>query len=104
MLSKHFMYWSHSCCIVLTSPPTFFNRPTFTPFDLEEAMYGIELPDVGQPFCFKVVRKQKASRDSSSSGPVFDGCGLSLVFKDQFLELATHVPTSASLYGLGERF
>jgi len=70
---------------------------------LEEAMYGVELPNVGQPFCFKVVRKQAGSSGSSgSSAPVFDTCGLSLVFKDQFLELATHVPPTSSLYGLGE--
>jgi hypothetical protein len=78
------------------------NRPKATAFDLEEAYHRTELPSLGRPFCFRVLRKQGASADQSA--PVFDSCGLSFLFKDQFLELATHLPPSAALYGLGEGF
>jgi len=38
-----------------------------------------------------------------ASQSIFDSTGLRLVFKDQYLELSTHLDSSATLYGAGER-
>ncbi|TMW62653.1 hypothetical protein Poli38472_005271 [Pythium oligandrum] len=47
------------------------------------------------PFTVKVTRK-------SDGYVLFDSSKLDLVFKDQYLQIATAVPTDLSVYGLGE--
>ncbi|KAK9835343.1 hypothetical protein WJX81_003869 [Elliptochloris bilobata] len=49
------------------------------------------------PFGFGVSRK-----GSSDTTPLFSTRGSRLVFKDQYIEISTSLPASASLYGLGE--
>lgn len=44
-----------------------------------------------------------ALRISTTSQSIFDFTGLRLVFKDQYLELSTHLDSAATLYGAGER-
>jgi len=44
-----------------------------------------------------------ALRISTASQSIFDSTDLRLVFKDQYLELSTHLDSSATLYGAGER-
>ncbi|WOK93461.1 hypothetical protein Cni_G02159 [Canna indica] len=47
------------------------------------------------PFTFTVKRR-------SNEQTLFDSSYGALVFKDQYLEISTHLPKSAALYGLGE--
>lgn len=77
------------------------HRPQSKPLDPStQLLYDVQLPPQGQPFALVVQRK-----DSSSGrllGAVFNSSATSLVFKDQYLELSTQLPRTASLYGLGE--
>jgi N-terminal barrel of NtMGAM and CtMGAM, maltase-glucoamylase len=50
-----------------------------------------------KPFGFEVVRAD------DESIALFNTSGTRHIFKDQYLELSTWVPPSASLYGLGEQ-
>lgn len=88
-------------------PPTLKNtiqKSRKIPLSLSDgSLSGTELifeykPD---PFSFSVKRKSNGQTlfdSSSSDSDPFSN----LVFKDQYLEISTKLPTDASLYGLGE--
>lgn len=59
----------------------------------------IVTPAVGEPFSFSVRRLGVGSQPGDT---LFNTSGHPLVFKPQFIELATSIPASSSLYGLGE--
>ncbi|KAK9763887.1 hypothetical protein K7432_009060, partial [Basidiobolus ranarum] len=59
---------------------------------LESCEYNFRYTD--SPFGFIVERK--------TGEKIFDTSDLGLVFKDQYLELSTHLPKNANIYGLGE--
>nr|XP_043630847.1 alpha-xylosidase 1-like [Erigeron canadensis] len=50
---------------------------------------------ISNPFSFAIKRK-------SNGDTLFNSNYNALVFKDQYLEISTHLPKNASLYGLGE--
>ncbi|GAQ89474.1 Glycoside hydrolase [Klebsormidium nitens] len=54
------------------------------------------------PFGFAVSRRSSGEVLFNSTPPIGPGSFFPLVFKDQYLEISTSLPPSASLYGLGE--
>ncbi|MFS7959663.1 putative glycosidase [Helianthus anomalus] len=86
-----------------TQPPTPsqqpFTRTLKNPITVSESS-GNELifSYISNPFSFAVRRKSNGQTIFNSSS---DGSN-SLVFKDQYIEISTTLPKTASLYGLGE--
>ncbi|ORY06191.1 hypothetical protein K493DRAFT_252149 [Basidiobolus meristosporus CBS 931.73] len=68
------------------------NTPSSDVKGLESCQYRFQYTD--SPFGFSVERK--------TGEKLFDTNGLGLVFKDQYMELSTHLPKHANIYGLGE--
>ncbi|KAK9710209.1 hypothetical protein K7432_008600 [Basidiobolus ranarum] len=68
------------------------NTPSPDVKGLESCEYNFHYTE--SPFGFVVERK--------TGEKLFDTRDLGLVFKDQYLELSTHLPKNANIYGLGE--
>eukprot|EP00252_Welwitschia_mirabilis_P004591 TRINITY_DN14906_c0_g1_i2.p1 TRINITY_DN14906_c0_g1~~TRINITY_DN14906_c0_g1_i2.p1 ORF type:complete len:318 (+),score=21.81 TRINITY_DN14906_c0_g1_i2:32-955(+) len=64
-------------------------------FEFSEAGSELLFSCVAEPFGYAIKRK-------SDGEVLFNSSKRSLVFKDQYLEFGTELPSSASLYGLGE--
>ncbi|KAK6133844.1 hypothetical protein DH2020_032394 [Rehmannia glutinosa] len=74
------------------------NKPTTSSEYAGKELIFAYTPD---PFTFSVKRKSDGQILFDSTSDESDGYS-DLVFKDQYLELSTKLPKSASLYGLGE--
>jgi alpha-glucosidase (family GH31 glycosyl hydrolase) len=70
-----------------------FKRPKISSYASHKRNYDFKY--TAKPFSFKVVRK-------SDKETIFDTSNLPFVFEDQYLELSTHVPKDANIYGFGE--
>eukprot|EP00884_Botryococcus_braunii_P003098 jgi/Botrbrau1/1278/Bobra.0163s0061.1 len=74
-------------------------------FKTEPSIAGAKKPATVQynvtmttnPFGFAV------SRANSTAAPLFNTKGHRMVFKDQYIEVTTHIPKTSSLYGYSER-
>ncbi|KAG1334793.1 alpha-xylosidase 1 [Cocos nucifera] len=73
-----------------------YGKSSSSPFTASEYA-GDELvfSYIADPFAFAVRRK-------SNEQTLFNSSYGTMVFKDQYLEISTHLPESAALYGLGE--
>jgi alpha-D-xyloside xylohydrolase len=60
------------------------------------------VPPCRQPFGFAVQRRSTGEVLFNSTPPASGPSFSPLVFKDQYLEISTSLPSSTSLYGLGE--
>ncbi|EDV27381.1 uncharacterized protein TRIADDRAFT_21692, partial [Trichoplax adhaerens] len=58
-------------------------------------LYKVEYAEIGQPFFFAVIR-------ATTKEVLFNTSNTPLFFNDQYLEISTHLPSNAHLYGLGE--
>eukprot|EP00775_Hariotina_reticulata_P010721 gene10721-10877_t len=83
-------------------PESLLPRPQAVPVPAADALYRVLLPFKGDAFSL-VVTRTGDSGSGTQLPAVFRSKGSSLVFKDQYLELGTAVPSDASLYGLGQR-
>ncbi|PRW45700.1 alpha-glucosidase isoform A [Chlorella sorokiniana] len=77
----------------------------------EEGERTFAIEQTSDPFSFAVTRPPSSSSSSSTNSSAaatpgkatFNTTGLRLVFKDQYLEISTHLSSSAYVYGAGER-
>ncbi|WIA23387.1 hypothetical protein OEZ85_000147 [Tetradesmus obliquus] len=81
-------------------PDSLVPRPgAVADLDHSRLLYRVAQPVAGakqpRPFALTVTRLANLE-------PVFDTRGHTFMFKDQYIELTTAIPKSASLYGLGE--
>ncbi|KAG2204032.1 hypothetical protein INT47_007026 [Mucor saturninus] len=80
--------------VLVPDSPLGFERPKISHYSSsKKANYDFQY--TAKPFSFKVVRK-------ADKVAVFDTAKLPLVFEDQYLEISTHVPKDANIYGFGE--
>lgn len=77
-------------------PPPPGAKASSSPFTASEYAGGdLIFSFTSDPFTFAVRRK-------SNGQTLFDSSYGTMVFKDQYLEISTHLPKTAALYGLGE--
>ncbi|CAL9064469.1 unnamed protein product [Musa banksii] len=77
-------------------PPPPGAKASYSPFTASEYAGGdLIFSFTSDPFTFAVRRK-------SNGQTLFDSSYGTMVFKDQYLEISTHLPKTAALYGLGE--
>lgn len=69
--------------------------------DFEYSSKSLIFSYTADPFGFSVKRKSNGDTLFNSTADISDAYS-NLVFKDQYLEISTKLPTEASLYGLGE--
>lgn len=73
-------------------PESIIPRPTITSA-ASDPLYSFEY--TSDPFTFKVIRK-------SDQRVVFDSSAVSLVYKDQFLQIGSKLDSRETVYGIGK--
>jgi alpha-D-xyloside xylohydrolase len=82
-------------------PQSMISRPTLSSkLDLAEPV--LALTHTAQPFGFAVTRIATGEVLFNSTPPEGIGAFGALVFKDQYIEVSTQLPSTAALFGLGE--
>jgi hypothetical protein len=64
--------------------------------------YQLSVSKHNEPFGFSISRSSSSAGSNANQMALFSTVGLNLVFKEQYMEVSTHLPLNANIYGLGE--